>query len=252
MAGRHPRPLELVIAGVQKAGTTTLFEYLRRHPDLAAPDQKELHLFDDETRDWSLQPQIDAAFGDRTGRRFEATPIYLFWPRALERLRAHNPRLKLILIFRDPIERAYSHWRMESARGDETLPFSVAIRDGRDRLRTEFSRRHHSYVERGFYGRQLRHALDLFHREQLLLLSLDDLASDPQETLRTIATFAGIAPFEPQQPPLHVRPTGNTKQHPASQIDPADAHYLANLFAEDLATFTALSYLDTSRWSAMC
>ncbi|MBX9700198.1 MAG: sulfotransferase domain-containing protein, partial [Acetobacteraceae bacterium] len=106
------------VAGVQKAGTTTLFAHLRRHPGLVAPTaEKELHVFDDETIDWRAPidwSRLHARFPAerRCGLRFEATPITLFWPPALARIRAYNPAARIILIFRDPIGRAVSQWRM--------------------------------------------------------------------------------------------------------------------------------------------
>ena len=125
--------VEIVIGGVQKAGTTSLFRYLQAHPDLLPPLRaKELHFFDDEALDWS-EPNYElfhAAFGDAGANRkaYEATPIYLFWPPSLQRIRAYNPGMKLIFLFRDPIERAWSNWKMEINRQRETLPFHVAIR----------------------------------------------------------------------------------------------------------------------------
>jgi hypothetical protein len=95
---------------------------------------------------------------------------------SLERIAAYNPRMRLILIFRDPIERAWSHWKMEYARGAETESFAWSIRDGRSRVDAGSVRaglhRVYSYVERGFYGAQVERLLALFPREQVLFLSV--------------------------------------------------------------------------------
>ena len=122
-----------------------------------------MHFFDDETIDW-VRPDYErfhkAFKKDGTRQAFDATPIYLFWPSAIERLQAYNPEAKLIFLFRNPIERAFSHWCMEWARKRETLPFDQAIREGRQRVRTsEKALRTFSYVERGFYGKQVRQLL---------------------------------------------------------------------------------------------
>ena len=90
--------LGLIVGGVQKAGTTSLFGYLQDHPSLLAPSVKELHFFDDETLDWASSDyaSLDSFFpADVAGLRFEITPVYLFWPPALERIRAYNPDIKL-------------------------------------------------------------------------------------------------------------------------------------------------------------
>ncbi len=153
--------LQAVLGGVQKAGTTTLFRYLQAHPQLAAPSRKETHFFDDETIDWANPDygRLGSFFPESLGARraFDATPIYLFWPPSLARIRAHNPDAKLMFMFRDPIERAWSQWNMETRRGADDLPFASAVREGRKRLKDNHQLgnawRVYSYVERGFYAR---------------------------------------------------------------------------------------------------
>src|SRR5215203_1796439 len=153
--------VSFLIAGVQKAGTTALFEYMRDNPAIGLPAAKELHFFDNETDiDWS-RPDYGAYhrfFPSEPACRGEATPIYIYWPNSLERIKDYNPEMKLVLLFRDPVSRAWSHWKMEYARGAETEPFSWCIRQGRGRVAgdrdTPGFHRVYSYVERGFYGRQ--------------------------------------------------------------------------------------------------
>ncbi len=164
--------------GVQKGGTTSLYAHFCEHPALSPPIQKELHFFDDETNAWAVPDYraLDAFFppddGDRL--RFDITPIYSFWPPSMQRIRDYNPAAKLIFLFRDPFDRAWSQWCMEYARGDETLPFAEAIRGGRSRLDglapLARERRVYPYIERGRYSEQIRRALTHFPREQLLFL----------------------------------------------------------------------------------
>ena len=244
----------LFIAGTQKARTSALHTYLAEHPAIMSTDHKEPHFFDDESIDWTVPDYalLHARFpGEQNGRlALDATPIYTFWPPALERIRAYNPGARLIVLFRDPIERAWSHWRMETARGDETLGFSEAIRSGRARLdpADPLTRiwRIASYVERGFYTGQVKRLSGLFPSSQTLLLDSGDLARDPQSTLDRIARFAGIAPFGPVRPLReHV---GNTD---FGSIPPDDAEYLRALFREDVLEFAALSGLDVSHWPTL-
>jgi hypothetical protein len=240
--------LGLIVGGVQKAGTTSLFGYLSAHPGLLPPRRKELHHFDNEMLDWS-EPQrtaIERAFpvdGGRIG--FEATPSYLFWPRALERIKAYDPAIRLILVFRDPIERAWSHWRMEVARGDETLSFGEAIRDGRARLTGTGdvrALRHYSYVERGLYAGQLGRALALFPREQMLLLRSNDLRSDPASVLRRVAEFLDIEAF--RQLPPRLDHAGSAGGSPAKE----DVEYLRILYRADVLEFARISGLEVRDW----
>ena len=175
--------VDFFVAGTQKAGTTALDTYLRLHPGIQMARRKEPHHFDNERIDWShpdhsaLHAECD--FQAAGLMRGEATPIYSFWPPAAERIRTYNPDAKLILIFRDPIERAFSHWRLEVSRQAETLSFSEAIRYGRDRLDPSQplspAWRTFSYVEAGDYAKQVRKLMDLFPRSSLLFLKSEDL-----------------------------------------------------------------------------
>jgi hypothetical protein len=244
--------LKLIVGGVQKAGTTSLFGYLAQHPQLLPPPRKELHFFDNERLDWNLPDYgpLERAFVDEPERlAFESTPISLFWPNALERIFAYNPDIKLIFIFRDPIERAWSHWRMETARGIETLPFGVAIREGRERLTSEsvpdHAWRHFSYVERGYYAAQLRRALALFPRENMLLLRAADLRHYHMATLSAIAVFLGIEPF----PELQVRL--DRQGEPSAPMSAVDSAYLSALFRDELAAFSSMSGLLVDDWPTM-
>jgi hypothetical protein len=247
------RKVDFLLAGVQKGGTSACFEYLREMPGLQLPDVKEVHFFDDETGvDWT-QPDYRAyhrLFVDDGRMWGEATPIYLYWPNSLERIAAYNPTMRLILLFRDPVARAWSHWKMEYAKRKETQPFAWCIRQGRDRLASgdPAAPGHHrvySYVERGFYGRQVAHLLTLFPRRQCLFLTSEALRDQPEPTLRQIATFL-------DQPPPHS--VVSRIVHEArgldygSSLEPADKALLDELYASDLSQFCDLTGIDPTAW----
>lgn len=244
--------LNAILGGVQKAGTTTFFRYLQAHPELAAPSRKETHFFDNEAIDWRNPDygRLEAFFPKKSGEQlaFDATPIYLFWPLALERIRAHNPDARLIFIFRDPIERAWSHWCMETHRDAEDLPFASAIREGRKRLvgeqRHDQAWRTCSYVERGFYARQSRRLLNLFPREQILFLSFAELINEPRTVLRRVAPFLGISAF-PSMPAYHER------RSDSPQMRREDVYYLREMFRDEVAEFSKLSALNVDSWLTM-
>lgn len=237
--------ISFLVAGVQKGGTTALFDHLSEHPDLCLPACKEAHFFDDETGvDWAAPdygPYHALFTGCRPGRlRGEATPIYLYWPASLERIAAYNPRMRLILVFRDPVERAWSHWRMETARGAETLSFSACLREGRARVAAAPGGAHrvHSYVERGFYGAQLTRLFALFPRDQVLILRSDDLKAEPERNLRQVCDFLHAAPLVRVRPRLsHVGVVTAQTQ----TISDDDRTLLNRLYAEDQKLFTELT-----------
>lgn len=232
--------VNFMVIGVQKAGTTALFDYLGDHPDLALSAEKELHFFDDETQDWA-QPSYDryhARFPRADGRiRGEATPIYIYWPGALERIAAYNPDAKLILMLRDPVARAWSHWRMEARRGVEMHDFAWCIRQGRRRLFEADPWGHHrefSYVERGFYGEQIERLYRLFPERQVLVRKAEDLRADPARVLGEVADFLET---ERMAPPaardVHV---GDDQGDPPA----ADQAWLRQIYAPDSARLKAL------------
>lgn len=232
MGGDRER-IDFVVVGAQKAGTTALFDYLCEDPNIFLPPEKEVHFFDDEARDWGACDYSDyhSRFELGGGRICgEVTPIYMYWPRAMERIRDYNPGIRIICLLRDPVERAWSHWRMETARGVEDQSFSRAIRRGRQRLfegEPWGSHRVYSYVERGFYGEQLARLLGLFDRSQVLVLENEDLERRPQETLERFNAFVGAAaPGARMTRRVHVGQV-------VGEMPQEDREYLAGLYADD-------------------
>lgn len=242
-----------LIAGVQKGGTTALYDYLADYPDVALSHIKEVHFFDDETRDWG-QPDyggyhaqfapaaVEGSAGQPCG---EATPIYLYWPNALERIRAYNPAMRLILTLRDPVQRAWSHWRMEYARGAERKPFAWCIRQGRQRLFDAAPaiapwghHREFSYVERGFYGEQLERLFAIFPREQVLVLRAEALRADPAPALDQVRRFIGLgAAATPPAREVHV---GQEIDYGA-ELTSEDVAWLRQVYARDQARLRVLA-----------
>ena len=242
----HQPLVNFVIAGVQKGGTTALFDYLTEAPGLALSDVKEVHFFDDETVDWA-QPDYapyHARFPAADGRpRGEATPIYLYWPQSLERIAAYNPAMRLIVVLRDPVERAWSHWRMEYSRGAETQPFDWCIRTGRQRLfdaQPWGAHREYSYVERGFYGEQLERLYALFPRDQVLLLRSDDLNNAPAAVLGRVGDFLGLR----RMPQPHARRVHVGQAVEGSELTNQDVAHLRQVYAADQIRLKALAGFD--------
>src|SRR6185312_2418761 len=118
-------------------------------------------------------------------------------PSAMQRIRAYNPECKILCIFRNPIDRAYSHWCMEVREGREDKSFSqaLALESARHRpgLRRPTSRNYDfSYLGCGYYTAQIRQIWNLFPPEQTMFIKTDDLHSKPQHTMNQICDFLGI------------------------------------------------------------
>lgn len=236
--------IDFIVAGVQKAGTTALYDYLSEDPAIGLSKVKEVHFFDDEGRDWAAPDYgpYHAQFDwDRPAIRGEATPIYAYWPGALERIARYNPAIRLILMLRDPVERAWSHWRMEYARGVETRPFSWCVRQGRRRLFDSEPwgvHREFSYVERGFYGEQVERLFELFPRDQVLILSADELRRDPNGVLGRVNAFLRAPPPPPRTPrEVHV----GAEMDYGGDLSAEDVAFLREIYAPDQVRLTALT-----------
>ncbi len=127
----------------------------------------------------------------------EATPIYLYWSEIIPALKRYNPALKLIVILRDPAERAISHYEMEKSRANENLPLWLAMLRESGRLIVEGSKlghahRCHSYVDRGFYAEQLSCVRQHFGDKQILVLESDALKYEHAATLKKVCEFLAI------------------------------------------------------------
>lgn len=182
---------DFLIIGAEKAGTTWLYDVLRAHPDLYLPDVKEVHFFnrfdsngqetDNFTRrgqQWYLAHFSDAQAGQKVG---EATPMYLCDPDAPERIRDMLPDARFIVMLREPVSRAWSHYRMAKAKAhiSEDLDTLIAKQDTR-------------VLGRGLYAAQLARWFALYPPERFLVLFFEEVMSDPAPSLQRIADWLDI------------------------------------------------------------
>jgi hypothetical protein len=248
-------PITFAVVGVQKAGTTTLYSMLAEHSSVAAGPQKELRFFL-EPHDWS-DPDY-SAYRRPAGRRAtvagDATPGYLFYPGAIERMHRYDPGLRLIASFRDPIERAFSQWAMERTRHEDypDLPEAIA-RYGDDELPTTAPEDaspsallQRSLFTRGLYGAQLERALAFFPREQWLLVEFRELLREPHAVLDRATELLGIPRFTAY--PALPRKMAAPESSPGTRPSVEAVEGLVRRYADDLARFTRLSGLDVTGW----
>lgn len=214
---------DFIIIGVQKGGTTSLYHYLVQHPQIAPALDKEVHFFDLEfERGWewydsrfpgikepalpsdcNASPQLTAT-PIITG---EASPYYIFHPLVPQRIAKVLPDIKLIVLLRDPVDRAISHYHHAVRWGFEKLAIAEAFAQEASRLAGEvekiladptyhsFNHRHLSYLARGLYAAQLEQWFQYFPREQFLILSSEAFYRDPENSLATVYQFLGLPPY---------------------------------------------------------
>lgn len=207
----QPGPVDLLVLGAQKAGTTTLWQILCRQSWFARARTKELHHFDrpdlvpdSEYRSW-FRPTTDAM-----QLRGEATPGYLSAYRAPARIHAHNPEVKLVALLRDPVDRARSAFQHARRIGkvDRHARFEDIYRDEARRRVTERSWTRIRWD--GMYARHLERYLEHFPPEQLHVLFFEDLVADPEQTLAGLWRFVGREGTEGPRLP-HANPGRDTR-----------------------------------------
>lgn len=205
----RPRP-DFVIPGAQKSGTTSLFNYLTSISGVTPGLRKEVHYPDRLIyRDVPAVSDIlyyRSFFPIMTGLTGEASPYYLFHPRAARRLADLAPRARLVVLLRDPVERAYSQYHHECRKGREHLPFREAVEAEEERLEGEverlrrdptydsFEHMHFSYLARGRYARQLERLFRHFPRRQVLVVDSHRFFQCTRRVLRKTLAFLGLPP----------------------------------------------------------
>lgn len=210
---RRPLPGALVIGG-QRCGTSSLYKYLEHHPLLLASMRKEIEYFSTEYA--RGEAWYRAHFASRARHRwlgarhgtpavaYEATPLYLFHPLAPARTAALVPNAKLIVVLRDPVERAWSHYHHEARRGREVRTFEAAIAEEPALVAAELSEidanpfhstkqlNNVAFVSKGRYAEQIERWLEHFPRERFLFLRTEDLFGDPAAIYREITAFLAV------------------------------------------------------------
>lgn len=211
-----------IVIGGQRCGTTSLFKSLSEHPQVMRPPVEKgtdyFTLYYYRGLDWYRGHFPLGVSGrlQRAGRSpavaFEACTYYMFHPLALERLSQDLPSVKLVAMLRDPVERAFSAYKHELARGFETEPdFERALdledtrlagevaRIGADNRLESFAHRHHAYQRRGCYVEQLERAFTWFSREQIHVLDSETFFADPASEYAKVVDFLGLDPHKPQE-----------------------------------------------------
>lgn len=205
-AGRLPNA---IIIGAQKGGTTSLYRYLAQHENITASRTKEVHFFDlnyDKGETW-YRYHFPLDEGERFRPALESSPYYLFHPAVPDRVHRLTPQARFIVMLRDPVARAFSHYWHEYNRGREPLSFAQALEAEEERLagaeaalaegRLAYHHAHHrhSYFARGLYAAQIRRWFSRFGRQQFLFVQSETFFQRPQEELDRVTDFLGVSPL---------------------------------------------------------
>lgn len=195
------------IVGAAKAGTTSLYHYLDRHPQIYMCPNKEPRFFalENEKLDfqgpaqqinhtsvttWETYSQLFAGVTDELAIG-EASTLYLSSPKAPARIKHYLPNVKLIAILRDPAARAFSSYVHLVRDGYETLSFEAALEAEKERIKARWQPLWY-YQQRGFYYQQLKRYFDIFASEQIQVYLFKDLVREPTKVFRDITSFLEV------------------------------------------------------------
>jgi len=236
-----------LIVGAQRCGTTSMFHVLSQHPAVFSPllNKKELHFFDhkyDRGLRWyqshfpiRARARIAARGAGIAPVAFEGSPYYMFHPLAPERIERDLPGVRLLVLVRDPVERAYSQHAHQVGLGLETESFEQALEleDARiegeaDRILADpsyFGRNHwlYAYRTRGHYADQLEHLERVFGRDRILVIDSGDFFADPGPTYDQVLEFLGLPDRgRPTFVPQNARPRSPMPEALRAKLE---AHY---------------------------
>jgi hypothetical protein len=249
-----------MIAGTQKSGTSVLNYYLNQHPAIAVAHRKEAHMidhprrhfFDNETLFGSGNVSYDILHDDvpvtrKTMVCGSCTPVYTYWKPAMQRIRDYNSSIKLIILLRNPIDRAFSHWNMQRDRNLESLDFLDAVEAEEERARKAYplQLRKHSYVDRGFYSEQMERVFRLFPREQVLVIKFDDLRKDYRAAVNQAFDFLNVPPLK------KLKNREENVINYARRMTQSERETLSSIFEDEIAKLETLLEWDCSDWKPM-
>ncbi len=197
------------LVGAQKAGTSSIYAYLKQHPDIFLPAVKEPHFFSQVVATPSYQPiffpsilketEYLQLYGRAGGFRAvgDASVSYLWDSHAPRRIWARVPDAKILIVLRDPVERAYSHYLMNVREGVEVLPFYEALLANQCEISSGWGTSR-LYIETGLYAAQVERYVELFGRERIQILLFEDLKTNPSCLVRQVAEFLCVDPVPMQ------------------------------------------------------
>jgi len=204
--GYHSKPT-FIIVGAQKAGTTGLYRTLIEHSQIVGSTRKEINYFDND--EWYLKNKIEEyhsyfPFPNKIAKSqlvFEATPEYLYHPKAAERIFNYNSKMKIIIMLREPSSRAFSAWSMyhfnfktgKNSSLHDPRTFKEAIsQDHKNIEDSNFYNNQRGYIARGIYYKQIEEYLKYFPKEQVLFVESSRLLTDHENVMHRIFDFLNV------------------------------------------------------------
>jgi len=209
---------DFLIAGFNRSGTHSLFEYMGQHPNINNASRREIHYF--TLSFWRGLNWYKSYFPTKIHKKIseiktkekyltgEATPHYIFHPLAIQRIKKLLPKIKIIVVLRNPIDNAYSHYQHYKRGGIEKDDFEYAIKTDKERYEVITNQykldliKEHSlrnvkmpYVSYAIYVNHIKKLLEIIPRKQILFIKNEDLNEKPQDELKKIFQFLKLKEF---------------------------------------------------------
>lgn len=236
-----PQLPNFFICGAARSGTTSMWQYLRQHPDIHMPpvfEQKEPSYFCDSygVKDWEVYLSLFADAGSKS-RVGEASGPYLTSPESPGRIKAMIPDARILILLRNPAERAWSLYKWMCENGYEKIPsFEAALKaEETERFNNPSFLRNHGqyypnflYFRSGLYHDQVKRFFDTFGRDQVMVFLFEEMTIDPRTAVRQAFEFLGVDPaFVP------AIETHNPSSHRQS-FDPGLRRQLMDRYASEI------------------
>ena len=204
--------VDFFIVGAPKAGTTSLYHYLNEHPEIEMSSQKEPDFFTDldiynsgmyygKNRINTIE-KYHNLFGSRSKLRGEASVSYLFNKNVPQKIKTYNPDAKIIIMLRNPVERAFSHYLMDYRLGLVSDAFEDIVNRKKKNNKNDLF--YQQYIEVSVYSKQVKRYLNVFEKENILIIDYIDFKEDISEVLDRLFQFIGVSTdFEPNVEKKH-------------------------------------------------
>jgi len=203
-----------ICIGAQKAGTTTLADILCQHSEICIPPIKETKFFLFDGDFTKGLPFYNSYFSNYKGQIAvgEFDPDYLLFPFTAKRIaETLGNAIKILVVLRNPADRAYSHYLMIRKKGLEEHEFENAILEEKNRKKDIKTQKIFAYLERGLYGKQLNEFLQVFPRENFLFLVFEeDFLKNRESTIKHVQQFLNV-PYEPLELNIHSNEAGEAQ-----------------------------------------
>ncbi|SHJ50387.1 sulfotransferase family protein [Paramaledivibacter caminithermalis] len=236
-----------ICPGTQKAATTSLYALLKQHPDIYIPECKETHFFDSKKYYKGLDFYEKKFFNKVKEEKIvgDITPIYMYLEYIPKRIyQCLGKNIKFVFMLRNPIDRAYSNYWMWYRNGYETKTFEDAIKSEKSRInKSRFNKRYYSYIDRGFYAKQIKRYLKFFNKKNMKFVIFEEFVDNLYNVTNEIYDFLEVKRMNKIK---FIKLNNNPLKVPPIHISTRKS--LLNLYYDDIKELETIINKDLGNW----